>query len=152
MRSNCNSRCYCLLCVQHWYLEDVLKLFKLVILAFQSRKYDLGSLHLKSLYFWLFCFPFSVCLFIAYLTQTTLWWTSYLQKGSANATVRDDLPKQVGETSQNWCLQSFSVVSTQHRSGPKGLTSWQCHWVPELCSCKHSLSNYSSGAGRGTVA
>lgn len=69
------------------------------------------------------------------------------------ATVRDYLPKQVGKTKSE--LMSAVLQCGIHSMGlvlrGSGDGNNSQHWVPELCSCKHFLSNYSSRTGLETV-
>lgn len=87
-----------MLCVQHWYLEEDLKLFslKMLNLAIKNRKYIVGSFHLKSLWFWVWFsfYPLSLLILCGLYRGKLL-----ICKGEAQlATAVDYLPKQVGKT------------------------------------------------------
>lgn len=138
----------CMLCVQHWCLEEDLKLFsfKMVNLAIKTRKYVLGSFHLKSLYFYFFFFslyPFSL-LILYRLYSGKL----FICKGGVQlATAIDYLPGQVGKTKSELMSAALQCGISIAQVWPK-VTREMVMSLSATTVLPETFCNYSLNASR----
>lgn len=139
----------CMLCVQHWYLEEDLKLisFKMVNLATKTRKYVLGSFHLKSLYFFFFfsLYPFSLLILYRLYSRKL-----FICKGGVRlATAIDYLPGQVGKTKSELMspvLQcGISIAQVWSKVTQEMVMSLSARTVLPETFCNYSLNASRTG-------